>query len=153
MLRFRLASARALVAVLWPVAALMFASPSLAAPTWMTEQDIASAFSGVTIDGEYADGRRFTERYNKDKSLNYQEGPMEIDGYWSVTAGTFCTIYADDATGGCYRVTRVGQNCYEFYFVTRTEEEAASRPSDKPSWTARGWHQGEPASCREGASV
>ena len=46
----------------------------------------------------------------------------ECGGHWSVASGTFCTIYDDDPTGGCFRVQKTGANCFEFYFVARTED-------------------------------
>jgi len=107
-----------------------------------------------TIDGRYASGKAFTERYAADGRLSYTEPGLALGGHWSVTEGTLCTIYDYDATGGCYRVARVDANCYEFYFVSRTEAAAPGPPGGgKPSWTARGALQGKPSACRDAPSV
>lgn len=116
---------------------------------WMEADELMETFAGVTIYGHYSDGRHFSERYGNDMALEYSEGPREVSGHWSVVSGTFCTIYENDPTGGCFRVARVGANCFEFYFVTRSEEEAKAREFGKPGWTARGWVKGRQSTCRD----
>jgi hypothetical protein len=131
----------------------MLALPSLAMSAWLDDADILAEFKGAIIDGRYASGKPFTERYGLDGRLEYVERGVTLGGHWSVTQGTLCTIYDYDATGGCYRVIRVDHNCYEFYFVSRTEE-AAPGPSDvKPRWTARGAVQGKSSACKDEPSV
>jgi hypothetical protein len=121
---------------------------------WLSGPDIMAQFKGATIDGRYASGKAFTERYATDGRLSYTEPGLTLGGHWSVTEGTLCTIYDYDATGGCYRVVRVDTNCYEFYFVSRTEAAAPGPPNGgKPSWTARGALQGKPSACRDTPSV
>jgi len=122
-------------------------------PQWLDDGEILNQFKNGTIDGRYVSGKAFTERYAADGRVTYQEPGMTLGGHWSVIEGTLCTIYDGDASGGCYRVVRVGSNCYEFYFVSRTEE-AAPGPSDgKPAWTARGALQGQASSCNDQPSV
>jgi len=116
---------------------------------WMADEDLQATFAGVTIDGHYADGRHFTERYGSDMALDYSEGPRQTTGHWSVASGTFCTIYEGDPSGGCFRVARVGANCFEFYFVARTEDQVRRRQDGKPGWSARGWVKGRSATCRD----
>ena len=81
------------------------------------------------------------------------EPGVTLGGHWSVTEGTLCTIYDGDPSGGCYRVALVDTNCYEFYFVSRTEAAAPGPPAGKPAWTARGALQGKPSACRDQPSV
>lgn len=119
---------------------------------WMSDSDLSQQFRGVEIDGHYASGRTFSEAYRSDGRLEYRERDRETRGRWSVEAGSFCTIYDMDTSGGCYRVKRVGRNCFEFYFVARTEQQARQDPN-RPSWTARGWMKSEAATCADGASV
>jgi hypothetical protein len=120
---------------------------------WLENAEIRRAFDGATIEGRYASGKHFIEHYNRNGSLRYDEAGLMLGGHWSVTQGTLCTIYDEQETGGCYRVMRVDENCYEFYFVSRTEE-AAPGPSDgKPRWTARGSVQGKASACRDEPSV
>jgi hypothetical protein len=91
---------------------LLQASPSPAMSTWMSDKELSVRFDGATLDGQYADGRAFTERYDRDGSVKYTERRLTLGGYWSITEGTLCTIYDRDASGGCYRVSQVGPNCY-----------------------------------------
>ena len=119
---------------------------------WMSEAELSAAFAGVTLEGKYGDGRPFHERYRADGRVEYEESRLTTGGNWSVRAGTFCTIYDGDASGGCFRVKKVGGNCYEFYFVARTETEAQRDPR-RPTWTARGSVVGKPGICQEESSV
>ena len=119
---------------------------------WMADSDLQRVFSGAEVDGEYRSGRTFTESYKVGGRVLYSEGPEEMGGRWSVTAGSFCTIYDDDPSGGCYRVRQESLNCFEFYFVARTEERAKDDPGP-PSWTARVWLRGKPATCGEKVGV
>jgi hypothetical protein len=133
------------LAVLAPVESI------LSFRVWLTDREIAEAFSGATLEGSYASGRTFIEHYRASGRVEYAERDMTTAGRWSVTAGSLCTIYDPDPSGGCFRVMRVGENCYEFYFASRTEAEA---PGDrKPAWTARGSITGKPGGCRDGATV
>lgn len=118
-------------------------------PDWMQSGDIHDAFSGRTIDGYYADKRRFTERYDADGRLVYVEPYVRNAGRWSVRANAFCTIYDRDPTGGCYRVEKLSANCFAFYFISRSERQAEDDPLKRPKWTARGWRQDEPSTCEE----
>ena len=127
--------------------------PASALSAWMTDAELLNHFNNATLDGRYASGKAFTERYGNDGRLTYTERGVKLGGHWSVTEGTLCTIYDNDVSGGCYRVSRVAPNCYEFYFVSRTED-AAPGPSDgTPRWTARGALQGQPSACKDEPSV
>ncbi|MFN3868919.1 MAG: hypothetical protein ACK4MF_07640 [Hyphomicrobiaceae bacterium] len=128
------------------------AAPAFALDEWMSEADLSAAFAGVTLEGKYGDGRAFNERYGNDGRVEYREAGQTTGGHWSVQAGTFCTIYDGDATGGCFRVKKVSGNCYEFYFVARTEAEAW-REHRKPDWTARGSVVGKPGVCADQSTV
>ena len=138
------------------VALVLIASAVLAEDTasvWLPGDDIAEVLSGKTLDGRYANGRAFTERYLAGGRLEYSEDGETMGGHWSVTAGTLCTIYDTESTGGCYRISKSGQNCFEFYFTTRTEAAAPGPEGSIPTWTARGAVEGEPATCHDGANV
>lgn len=125
-----------------------------AGEAWLAPDEISAALAGKTLEGRYATGKAFTEHYGADGRVGYKEsGGFTTGGHWSITAGSFCTIYDGDASGGCFRVSRTGKNCFEFYFITRTEEAAARREHEQPAWTARGSVSGEPTSCEDGANV
>lgn len=132
------------------LAAVAMAAPALAVnENWMGAGELEDAFKGETIAGVYEDGRRFEETYREGGGLAYLEGPRRQAGDWSIVEGTFCTIYRGDASGGCYRVARIGANCFEFYFVARTVAQVQRKESDRPGWTARAWRKGEPDTCTE----
>jgi hypothetical protein len=135
------------------VAPVMLANRASAAHAWMTGPEIIQHFTGATIDGRYASGKAFTERYERDGRVSYVEPMLKLGGHWSVTAGTLCTIYDGDAFGGCYRVTRVAPNCFEFYYVSPTEEAAPGPRDGTPRWTARGALQGQGSACKDAPSV
>jgi hypothetical protein len=143
------AAMRLTVGLLAP--ALLALTPTLAEEAWMGEVDLRAALGGKHIAGHYRTGRAFTEAYNADGSLSYNDDDRHSDGHWSVLNGTFCTIYSDDPSGGCFRVKRHGDNCFEFYFVARTEEGTAK--PDAPSWTARGWVESTKDTCADGSNV
>ncbi len=146
-------SAHALIRLLI-LAGCGFAAPAAGAiDIWMRESEITAAFHDVTVDGRYADGKSFVERYRHDGRIEYSENGFKIGGRWSVTAGTLCTIYDSDADGGCYRVARVAENCFEFFFAARTEDDAPGPDQARPRWTARGSITGRMPTCPEGADV
>jgi hypothetical protein len=119
---------------------------------WMTEADLEAALAGKAVAGEYPNGRPFKETYEAGGRVSYADDLHASGGRWSIEAGTFCTIYDDDPMGGCFRVHKVGSNCYEFYFVARTEEQARKDPKE-PDWTARAWLEDEPSTCKERISA
>lgn len=123
------------------------------ASQWLSDDQIRSAFRGQTIDGVYADRRTFVERYAEDGGLDYIEPYRRNVGRWSVKGSAFCTLYDRDPTGGCYRVRRLSANCFAFYFVSRSEEQAVKDPLEIPAWTARGWVRGKASTCEDAATV
>ena len=128
-------------------------SAALALEPWMEDEALREAFADKTLQGNYANGKAFVEVYRADGSIEYREQGIEYHGHWSLQAGSFCTIYDGDPTGGCYRVRQVSANCYEFYFVSRTEEQAAKRDFTGPAWTARAAVSDRSATCEDKAAV
>lgn len=120
---------------------------------WMSGDDIQSLLGGKEITGVYASGQSFTERYLDGGRLEYSDNALTLGGHWSIKEGTLCTIYDSNTAGGCYRVTRSEENCFEFYFAARTEAAAPGLDGDKPKWTARGSVSGKPKGCHDGNSV
>lgn len=138
--------------LVWACVALLAPAAAAQMP-WLSGPQIEKALAGRTIDGMYASGRRFSERYLEGGSLEYVEDGVLLKGRWSVTAGTLCTIYDTDPTGGCFRVMSSASNCYEFYFVARDEEQVRGAKQSAPSWTARGAVEGSPEACPGDANV
>lgn len=135
--------------------AVVAARAQNAGPYWMSESALEKAFSGTEITGTYRDGRTFNERYDRAGTLVYREHTpnRQLTGNWSIVRGLFCTIYESSGTGGCFRVHRVGTNCFEFYFETRTEADARNALPRKPSWTAQAWRIDVAPTCTGEPSV
>lgn len=120
---------------------------------WMPGAEVRSTFAGKTIQGHYASGTAFTETYHGDGGIDYVERRRQFGGHWSIQGNALCTIYHKDGTGGCYLVSQVGENCYEFYYVARTEFDAANARLMPPSWTARAAVADRSGSCEERPAV
>lgn len=136
----------------WVLLALVGSAQLSDADTfWMTEAELRASFAAAEISGTYVDGRTFSEQYKKDGTLSYDEPSRKVNwsGHWSVVRGRFCTIYKQVGTGGCFRVRKVSYNCFEFYFDTRTEEEARQSTESNPRWTARAWRTDRVSTCQE----
>ncbi|MGQ0455951.1 MAG: hypothetical protein ACT4OU_02690 [Hyphomicrobium sp.] len=120
----------------------------------MSDSELVAQFHDTTIEGSYPSGRSFSESYRSDGRVDYAETSVRMKGYWSITSGTLCTIYDTDPAGGCFRVARVGENCFEFHFASRTEQTIPGQSEGRADWTARAWIQGKPSACPpEGAEV
>jgi hypothetical protein len=140
---------------LFGAAVLLSASVAAAetAVDWMGDDEIRKAFSGVTINGVYVDGVKFTESYGDNGRIAYRDPRKAMVGRWSVVNKSFCTLYEGFITGGCFKVSRHSANCFEFYFLTGSEGEAATLDGSRTSWTAHGWDQAKPATCDEKPAV
>lgn len=121
--------------------------------SWMSDEEIKQAFAGVAIDGVYVDGLTFTEAYAEAGGIVYRDPRKALTGRWSIVNQSFCTLYDSVITGGCFKVARHSANCFEFYFLTSSEAEAAKPEPGRPSWTARGWNKAKPATCDEKPAV
>lgn len=139
-------------AALAGVAAVLAGTAAVAGDAWMSDAELEAVFTDVALEGKYVDGRPFHERHRADRRVEYRERSLSTGGTWSVQAGSFCTIYDGDASGGCFRVKQVSANCFEFYFVARTETEAHRDPR-RPAWTARGSIVGKPGACQDESTV
>lgn len=137
-----------ILAALFLIPAGFASSQALETQNWMDAESLNTTFKDKALEGEYASGRSFKETYRGDGGLRYQDDMRESGGHWSVSQGTFCTIYDDDPAGGCFRVQQIGANCFEFYFVARTEEKAPGPPDREPSWTARAWIADHESTCK-----
>ena len=122
-------------------------------PAWMTDDEIRSAFAGVTIDGIYIDRSTFTESYLKDSRIIYSDSLKQMTGRWSVVTKSFCTIYDGFISGGCFKVSRHSANCFEFYFLAPSEAEVAEPRPENARWTARGWNKAKAGTCDDKPAV
>lgn len=110
--------------------------------------EIKVEFGGHAFAGYYVDGDTWSETYRADGSLDYREATYRMTGAWSIANGTFCTIYVERATGGCFVVERVSSNCFEFKFVARDPATASVPPSIPAGFDARGWRTDRASTCR-----
>jgi hypothetical protein len=137
-------------------ALLLFAPAALATqslpPAAMTGPEIISAFEGKTVTGAYADGMAVRESYQVGGGIIYWD-PFygSRTGKWSVVNNLFCTFY-DGMTGGCFRVERLSENCFDYLALASSEQEALT-PTDKPRYTARAFIEGKPSTCPDEVSV
>lgn len=141
-----------LAALTWSaVSAAALAQVDATRSVWMSGADLRTTFSGQTIAGLYPSGRGFVETYETGGRVRYRDEQRDVSGRWSVASGTFCTIYDGDASGGCYTVRQMGENCYEFYFVSRSSRGLPRL--DEPTWTAQAWITDKPSTCVAGSEV
>ena len=143
--------------------AILFCILGLAGPAaraeqgWMTEAAMRAAFVGKTLDGYYADGEDWTERYDADGRLDYSDRRRRSPGSWYFRDEVFCTFYdpGRNVTGGCFTAIQAGTNCYEFYLAEFSEREADKEvpPGPVGRWVARASRRGEPSTCEARPTV
>lgn len=109
---------------------------------------IESIFSGMTLDGIYANGTFFSETYSQDGTIRYHDPDGADSGQWSVQDGRFCTFY-ENSQGACFFVIRDGANCYSFY--APDGQGADAKP--QADWTSRGWNRDLPPTCPKAPEV
>ncbi|MBN8999756.1 MAG: hypothetical protein J0H54_10280 [Rhizobiales bacterium] len=114
----------------------------------MPAGEIEKTFSGMTLDGIYADGTFFTETYKEDGSIRYHDPDGADSGQWSVDDGRFCTFY-EASQGACFFVERDGANCFTF-FAGEGSGDALKPAAD---WTSRGWNRELPPTCPKAPEV
>lgn len=114
------ATARARGVAAFVIGIACFAGSAHAA--WMNDDDLLRTFSGQTLVGNYADGIRFRDAYANDGQVAYRDERVSWRGEWYVAEGLFCTFYNAGLNGGCFHVSRVGDNCYAFYGTNQRPE-------------------------------
>jgi hypothetical protein len=113
---------------------------------------IIAIFEGKTVSGVYADGTTVRESYQVGGKITYWDPYYgNRTGQWSVVNNLFCTFY-DGMTGGCFRVERVSENCFDYLAQASSEQEALA-PTDKPRYTARAFIEGRPSTCPDEVTV
>jgi hypothetical protein len=114
---------------------------------------IIKVFDGKAVSGVYADGTEVKEAYKTGGGIDYWDPYRVTTGTWSVVNNLLCTFYDDDAmSGGCFRVEQVSTNCFDYFALAGSTDEAMN-PADKPRYTARASIVGEPETCPDELSV
>lgn len=110
--------------------------------------DILSMLAGKTVRGAYADGTAFTETFWPDGKDTYWDPRGSSTGRWSIARDLMCFEYDTqyNMAGGCFRVQKVGANCFEFYVLSPTVNDPL--PADKkPQYVARASADGVDGVC------
>jgi hypothetical protein len=114
---------------------------------------IIKTFEGKAVSGVYADGTPVKETYKLGGGIDYWDSIRSSTGTWSVVNNLFCTFYNNsEMSGGCFRVEQLSANCFDYYALAGSTEEALA-PSDKPRYTARAHIEGAPDTCPDELSV
>ena len=118
-----------------------------AQPRFMSQSDIRGDLIGPPMTGFYVDGKPWDETYFSDGRITYRDPENNWQGKWSFRGGGFCTFYNDRANGGCWKVLKVSENCYEFYALSRTGDPLTNPSGQSRIWVARGWRASRASTC------
>ena len=114
----------------------------------MARSGIETALIGAAIDGEYADGRAFSESFDKDMTSRYVEEGRTTTGRMRFEGNLICFTYDDTMSGGCFEVWRRSANCFDFYGTGEGIADATlAQRREGTGWTARGWRKDAPSTC------
>ena len=142
---------RTLVSML--VAVILFAASAAAQDAsragWMSDDAIRGEFTGHLLNGIYPSGSPWSEHLFGDGATDYREGAKRWRGQWWIESRAFCFAYPEPGTGGCFRVVRLGQNCYELYEATGLAGRGDDAPVGASLWNGRMWRADRPATCDE----
>jgi hypothetical protein len=109
--------------------------------------EISAAFKDQTISGRYQSGYEFTETYAGDGKSKYWDPRGPMTGTWSIVGDLFCTFYdGGSLDGACFRVEKIGENCFDFFSAADSTEEAKA-PTREPRYTARAAIDGKKSTC------
>lgn len=121
---------------------------------WMGEAAIRKDLVGHKLAGTYPSGVTWSEEIRQDGSTDYQEAGLRSRGNWTLDGQQFCFTYVDMLPGGCFRMIKLGSNCYELYIQRDAAAEAEPEPPGEGiAWNGRMWRATEPATCEEKPSV
>ncbi len=122
-------------------------------PVVLDGPSIIKVFDGKAVSGVYSDGTPVKETYKVGGGIDYWDSYRSTTGTWSVVNNLLCTFYNDsEMSGGCFRVEQVNANCFDYFALAGSTEEALT-PSDKPRYTARAHIEGAPDTCPDELSV
>ena len=120
----------------------------LASRLVMSQSDIQNELIGPPMKGVYDDGSPWDETYFADGHIVYQDATNNWVGKWSFRGKGFCTFYNGGVNGGCWRVLKTSENCYEFYPVNQKRaQEKDKRRRKVITWIARGWRRSHASTC------
>ncbi len=122
-------------------------------PLALQGPQIIAMLEGKTLKGVYADGTPVRETYAVGGKIpDYLDSRQSATGTWSVVNNQLCTFYDGEMAGGCFRVEKIGGNCFDYFAIASSVEEALT-PTEKPRYTARAHIDGLPDTCPDELSV
>lgn len=116
---------------------------------WMAEDAIRSEFTDRLLNGIYPNTNPWSEHLFANGTTDYREGDKHWIGRWWTEDRAFCFSYPPPGIGGCFRVVRLGSNCYELYEAGDAIGRGQGRPEDADLWNGRMWVAEKPATCDE----
>jgi hypothetical protein len=120
---------------------------------WLSGDEIRSTFSGKPLAGLYPSERAWTETIGADGTTDYREGSNHWRGRWWIRDREFCFAYPPPGVGGCFRVTRISENCFELYEFESPLGREETPPDVARLWNGRMWHADRPTTCEARPSV
>ena len=114
----------------------------------MGRDENVAAFADQQLSGVYPSGVPWSELIRSDGTSDYREGGNRREGVWWMRGDDFCFRYGIPLSGGCFRVVRIGANCYELYAVNPGEVPAPG-PQTGASWNGRMWRDNTAPTCDE----
>lgn len=118
----------------------------------MGEAAIRSDLIDRKLAGIYPSGLPWSEDIHGDGTTDYQEVGIRTKGRWTLAGTIFCFKYDAPLAGGCFRMIKLGSNCYELY-VERDYGAPIPDPGNGVAWNGRMWRTTEQATCDEKPSV
>ena len=116
---------------------------------WMSGDSIRTSFDGQKLAGQYPSGNLWFEHIRPDGRTDYREGEKRWTGSWWVTDREFCFQYPPPGLGGCFRIVRLSQNCFELYDFSGSAAKEDLPPSLDNLWNGRMWHDDRPTTCEQ----
>jgi hypothetical protein len=123
--------------------ALALAAGTALAAERLDDDAITATLSGVTLEGVYGDGARFSEMYIDNGRVSYFDARGFVTGTWEVKGGTLCTFY-EGMEGGCFAVERESENCFVFLAASSGKGKEGGESGEI---VARGWDSARPSTC------
>jgi hypothetical protein len=141
---------RAAILVVLTLHGAIVSASAFAQRAWMQEAEIRKDLTGLRLTGLYPSNIPWTEDIRPDGTTDYMEGADRRPGRWTVDGELYCFVYALPHQGGCFRIVKHSQNCYELY----TASIGGVAPSPPPpasamSWNGRMWREAERGTCEE----
>jgi hypothetical protein len=115
----------------------------------MSRDEIVAAFVDQQLSGIYPSGLPWSELIRADGTSDYREGGNRREGRWWMRGDQFCFRYELPMSGGCFRVVRIGANCYELYAVTTSGTAPPAPPNAEGHWNGRMWRDDAAPTCEE----